>query len=373
MARPNIAYLVHSLDPGGTERLALDMALWFSRRYRMHIFCMDRPGQWAADARDRGIPVTCLDRRPGIDFCLPFKLAAKIRQARIDLVHAHQYTPWFYAGLARVMTPRTRVLFQEHGRHFPEQKKNKRILFNRLLLSPLTWGMTAVSRDILRRLVRYEGVPKKRIKVIYNGTRPLAPMAEDERSALRSDLGFDKSDVIVAAVGRLDPIKNLPLFLEGLAGAAKIDPRIKGLVVGDGPEGQALQAKAEALGLSGRIVFTGFREDAVRLVQAADVFALTSFSEGTSMALLEAMAAGLPTVVTRVGGNPDIVVDDRTGWIIDSNNLAQLTTVLCRAAGDGSHRKTLGRTGQQRFFRLFEFNAMVRAYDELYREALANC
>lgn len=370
MAKPNIAYLVHSLDPGGTERLALDMALWFSGRYRMHMFCLDRPGQWAADARARGIPVTCLYRRPGIDLGLPVKLAARIRQARIDLIHAHQYTPWFYAGLARILAPRTRVLFQEHGRHYPEIKKNKRILFNRLVLAPLTGAVTAVSRDIRQRLVFYEGIKKQSVKVIYNGARPVSPLAGDERNAMRAALGFEGDDVVVAAVGRLDPVKNLDLLLEGIAGAAKKAPRIKGLIIGDGPEAKRLHARAKSLGLADRMVFTGFRQDAVSLVRAADLFALVSWSEGTSMALLEAMAARLPAVVTRVGGNPDIVAQGRTGWVIESNNREQLTRVLCRAAGDNGLRDSMGRAGQHRFYEQFEFNTMTRAYDQLYQKVL---
>jgi len=294
MDRPNIAYLVHSLDPGGTERLALDMALWFSERYRMQIFCLDTPGQWAKDAVAQGVAVTCLSRRPGIDLKVSVSLANRMKHSRIHLIHAHQYTPWFYAGLARMLHPETKIVFQEHGRHYPEIKKQKRILFNRLVLSPLTHGMTAVSRDIRRRLEYYEGIKKDKIKVIYNGTRPVPSISADKRSAVRATLGFVPDDVVVAAVGRLDPVKNLPLFLDGIARATRKAPRIKGLIVGDGPEADNLHAAVKALGLSDRIVFTGFRQDAVSLIQAADLFALVSFSEGTSMALLEAMSAGFP-------------------------------------------------------------------------------
>jgi glycosyltransferase involved in cell wall biosynthesis len=370
MAQPSIAYLVHSLDPGGTERLALDMALWFSHKYRMQIFCLDTPGQWAGDARAQGISVTCLNRRPGVDLSVPVRLAAWMKITRIDLIHAHQYTPWFYGGLARILRPKTKIIFQEHGRHYPEIRKTKRILFNRLVLSPLTHRITAVSRDIRQRLVVYEGLKNQKIEVIYNGTCPLSPVTDDDRTALRAALGFESDDVVVAAVGRLDPVKNLALFFEGIARVAEKVPRIKGLIVGDGPEADRLHARVQALGLSDRIVFTGFREDAVRLVQAADVFALVSFSEGTSMALLEAMAAGVPAVVTRVGGNSDIVADGRTGWVIESGDLEQLTGVLYRAVGDAGLRKTMGRAGQQQFFRQFEFNAMARAYDQLYQSVL---
>ena len=125
MDRPNIAYVVHSLDPGGTERLALDMALWFSRRYRMQIFCLDAPGQWAKDAESQGVAVTCLNRRPGIDLRIPVKIAALMKQRRIDLIHAHQYTPWFYAGLARVLHPETKSYFSGAWPSLSRGKKTK--------------------------------------------------------------------------------------------------------------------------------------------------------------------------------------------------------------------------------------------------------
>ena len=206
--------------------------------------------------------------------------------------------------------------------------------------------------------------------MIYNGTRPVSPISKDERSSVRAALGFASDDVVVAAVGRLDPVKNLQLLLKGIAGVAQKAPRIKGLIVGDGPEADNLRTAVTTLGLSGRVIFTGFRRDAVSLVQAADIFALVSFSEGTSMALLEAMAAGLPAVVTRVGGNPDLVAHGRTGWMIDSDDLEQLTAVLCEAAGDDRLRARLGRAGQHRFHRQFEFDAMARAYDQLYQKVL---
>lgn len=371
MARPKIGYLVHSLDPGGTERLALDMALWFSSRYRLQICCLDRPGQWASAARQQGLPVTCLYRRPGIDLRLSVRLAAWIRDTGIDLIHAHQYTPWFYAGLARLLCPGTRLVFQEHGRHYPEVRKPKRILFNRLLLAPLTSGMAAVSEDIRHRLAVYEGLSTERIEVIYNGARPVAPLSRELRQELRRSLGFGSDEVVVASVGRLDPVKNLDLFLDGIAAAAGRVPELKGLIVGDGPEAVRLRDKAGEMGLAGRVVFTGFREDAARLVQAADLLALVSFSEGTSMALLEAMAAGLPAIVTRVGGNPEVVADGRTGWVISSDHLDEFTRALIEAARDGKERAALGQEARRRFSERFEFTAMTRSYDRLYRRILS--
>ncbi len=368
-----IAYIVHSLNPGGTERLALDMAKAFAREYGVVILCLDEPGLWAKDARKNNIPVHCLFRQPGIDLSLPFKLATFARQEKVDLFHAHQYTPWFYAGLARLIYPRTKLLFEEHGRHYPEKKNPKRKWFNQILLQNLTTVATAVSKDIKNRLMLYEGIAEDKIQVIYNGANPVTHYSDSEKQALRHSFGFGRDDVVLGTMGRLDPIKNLPLFLDGFGAVKKSCPRLKGLIVGDGPLMLDLKESIKARGLEKDIKLAGFRPDAARLVQIMDVFSLVSFSEGTSMALLEAMASGIPAIVTRVGGNPEIIKDKKSGWLVPSNDLPSFTTALTQAVMETDTRKQLGLGAREQFDEGFQFNTMIKAYDRLYGRLSGGC
>jgi len=368
--RPKLAYVAHSLNPGGTERLVADMSIAFSRQFDMQVICLDEPGTWAREVRAHGIPVHCVWRRPGFDAAVPGKLAELFRKFGTQLVHAHQCTPWFYAALSRMLDRKPRLLLEEHGRFYPEIDSPKRRMVNRQVVRRLTHRFVAVSEDVRVRLGRYEGLDPARIEVIYNGVAAEAPLSAEERRALRRELGFDDDAFVVGTVGRFDPIKNLPMLVESLANTGKQVPNLRGLLVGHGPVFDQTRALIEQAGIADRVTLTGFRPDARRLVQCMDLFVLASFSEGTSMALLEAMAAGVPAAVTNVGGNPEVVVAGETGWVVPSGDVPALTQAMLEAARNSDRRNDIGLAGRRRFEERFAFDRMIERYTDLYRDML---
>ncbi|AEH44588.1 glycosyl transferase group 1 [Thermodesulfatator indicus DSM 15286] len=368
---PVICHVAHALNPGGTERLVCELARAFSKKAKVIVATLEEPGKWGLELRQEGIPVFPLFREPGIDLNLVWNLSRLIREHRIALIHAHQYTPFFYAGLARLFNPGVKLIFHEHGRHYPEVLKRPKNIFNRLVLQPLASEIVAVSEEVKERLVKYEGLSRKRIRVIYNGIIPPETIPAGEKEKIRARLGFSRKDFIVATVGRFDPIKNLPMLLKAIAMARTKASQIKGLLIGDGPEMEKLKALTKELGLSEHIIFTGFRQDAVKLVQVADVFALSSFSEGTSLALLEAMAVGLPAVVTAVGGNPEIVKDGQTGLLVPSDDEVKMAAALSLLAEEPNLKVKMAEAAQKHFFEHFTFAKMVKEFEKLYEETLA--
>jgi glycosyltransferase involved in cell wall biosynthesis len=369
--RPVLVYVVHSLHPGGAERLVLEMSLAFAAEYAVHVICLDTPGTWTRDVRAAGIPVHCLWRQAGFDTAAVVKLAHHFRRTRADIVHAHQCTPWFYAALARLLCPRPRLLLEEHGRFFPEVRSVKRQLVNRLLIRRLTHRFIAVSEDIRRRLHRYEGLDLEQVEVLYNGVVAEPPLCEADRAALRLELGLRPDDFVVGTVGRFDSIKNLPMLVASLECACRGVPEVRGLLVGDGPQFAEVRTLLERSGLAERVRTPGFRADARKLIQCMDLFVLCSFSEGTSMALLEAMAAGVPVAVTRVGGNPEIVLDGQTGWVIESESAGALTAVIMESAASPGLRRRLAAAARSRCSENFAFNRMIAGYRTRYRELLS--
>ncbi len=369
-AKPKLAYVVGSLDPGGTERLVLDMSRAFADGFDVFVFCLDEPGAWAPDARRAGVSVHCLWRQPGLDLAVALRLARTFRRLGIDIVHAHQYTPWFYAALSRLLHPRPRLVFQEHGRFHPEVEKPLRRALNRLVIERLTHRTIAVSRDIRERLVRYEGLGRGGIDVIYNGVHPIEALPREERQRLRAEAGFGASDFVVGTVGRLDPIKNLPMLVDALAAASAHDARLKGWIVGDGPEAGEIRKKIRQQALGDRIRMAGYRNDVSRCLQCMDLFVLCSFSEGTSMALLEAMSAGLPAIVTDVGGNPEIVADGSSGWVIPSGGQDLLARRIAEVAGNADSGKSAGEAARRRVAEMFTFDRMIDSFRAIYAALL---
>lgn len=368
--RARLAYIVHTLNPGGTERLAVDMAQAFAKRYDVLVICLDEPGHWASELRGQRIAVHCLRRQPGFDPGVAWRLARLLRKNNVDLVHAHQCTPWFYAALARLLHRHPRLLLEEHGRFHPEVVKPRRIRVNQLLIRRLTHGFVAVSTDIRDRLVKYEGLVRDRIQVVYNGTRPLTVPSATERGTIRTELGYTDQEFIIGTVGRLDPIKNLPLLLRAFKALRARHPWPRLLIVGDGPERSRIETLVKELGLEGDVRLTGFRSDVRRLMTALDLFTMASFSEGTSMALLEAMSAGLPITVSAVGGNPEIIQDGETGLLFPSDDAGALLATLEKLHDHPALRQQLGAAAQKTFHQRFSFDAMVGHYTKIYDELL---
>ena len=370
-ARPGLSHVVNSLNPGGTERLVIEMSCEFSRDYDVQVLCLDTPGAWARELRGRGVRVHTLWRQPGFDVSMPAKLKTHFQRQRTRIIHAHQCTAWFYAALSRLSYSEPRLLVQEHGRFYPEVESRVRAFVNRALIRRLTHRFVAVSRDIRDRLVKYEGLDAGQIEVIHNGVAVGPLLTASERQGLRSQLGFAETDFVVGTVGRCDSIKNLPLLVSSLAAAAgRIGP-LRGLFVGDGPELGELTTRIARHGLSQRVRLTGYRDDARRLVQCLDLFVLSSLSEGTSVALLEAMAAGVPVAVTEVGGNPEVVLKGETGWTVPSDSIEALTLAIMDAAQNPAQRERLAQAGRQRFNQRFSWEQMIEAYRQCYGELLA--
>jgi glycosyltransferase involved in cell wall biosynthesis len=273
--------------------------------------------------------------------------------------------------LSRLLHFAPRLLLEEHGRFFPEIRSLKRVLVNRLLVRRLTHRFVAVSRDIRERLRKYEGLDETRIEVIYNGVKTEKPLVPDARDELRKELGFDPGNYVVGTVGRFDPIKNLPMLVGGLARAGRNIPSLHGLLVGDGPAFTQIRSLVGNEGLSDRVRMTGFRDDAGKLIQCMDLFVLPSFSEGTSIALLDAMAAGVPVVVTDVGGNPELVLNHETGWVVPSNSVEALTAAILESANDAAKRRRFAEAGKHRFENRFTFERMIENYRKMYRSLLS--
>ena len=364
---PALAYVVNALNPGGTEKLVVQMSLAFAAEFRVYVFCLDEPGLWAGELREQGIPVICLWRQPGLDLRIPFRLAHELRTCNAEIIHAHQCTAWFYSALSRLSYSKPRLVLEEHGRFFPEVDSLTRRMVGRLVLRRLTHHFVAVSEDVKARLQRYEGLEASHIEVIHNGVLAEPPLPDAERVAIRRELGFAPDDFVVGTVGRFDPIKNLPMLVRSLAQSAARNARIRGLLIGDGEQLAPVRALIDSLGVGDRVRLTGFRNDARRLVQCMDLFVLASLSEGTSIALLEAVAAGVPVAVTAVGGNPEIVVAGQTGWVIPSGAVEALSAAILEAAGDSQLRHRLSTAGRQRFAERFGFGNMISSYRQLYR------
>lgn len=367
---PTICQVLHSLQVGGAEVLAARLARQLRDRYRFLFVCLDHLGTLGEELRAEGFPIEVLDRRPGLDWRSTFRLARLLRRERVDLLHAHQYTPFFYALTARWLGRRIPVLFTEHGRHFPDYPRRKRILANRLLLSRRD-RVAAVGESVRQAVIANEGIAAERVGVIYNGIDLDAfAKGSQDRDGARREMGVDPDDLVVIQVARLDYLKDHLTAIRALERVAAQCPQVRLVLVGEGPEREKIEADVCQRRLCSHVRFLGLRSDVARLVPAADVFLLTSISEGIPLTLIEAMAAGLPVVSTRVGGIGEIVVEGQTGLLAPSGDDGELAEHIVSLAADAERRHHLGQAGRKRAHALFSEEQMHTSYRGLYEEIL---
>lgn len=357
-----VLQVVLSLNPGGTERLVLDLVTQLHDEIPMSVCCLDEEGAWAGQLRDRGVHVSSLRRIPGFQPKLGSDIHALARRHQATTIHAHHYSPFVYSCLARVWAPRTRLVFTEHGRVSDAPPSAKRRLANRIF-SAFPTRVFAVSEDLRRHIVA-EGFGEAQVGVIYNGIsiRP-APDAE-ARTAVRTRLGVDDATLVVGTIARLDPVKDLATLIEATALVGAQRP-VRLVIVGDGQERAALERRASDLGVNTAVTFLGHRDDARDWLGGCDVFVNCSLSEGVSLTILEAMASSLPVVVTRVGGTPEVVTED-CGTLVPPRNAQGLAAALVALGEDASRRVHLGRAGRRRAEDLFSLDRMVRQYRDVY-------
>jgi sugar transferase (PEP-CTERM/EpsH1 system associated) len=370
--RPTICHLLHSLKVGGAEVLAARLAQQLSGEFRVLFACLDELGTLGQQLRDEGFTVEVLGRRPGIDGRCVLRLAHLLHRERVDLIQAHQYTPFFYAAAARLLSPRSRILMTEHGRHQPDYPRRKRKLANRVLLRRRD-RVVAVGKAVREALVANDGFPARRVEVIYNGIdlRPFAVPRED-RQSIRREMGVGDEDFVILHVARLDYLKDHATAIRTLAQIAPHRPDIRLVLVGEGPELNAIHELIRQSKLEKQVRLLGLRKDVARLLSAADLFLLTSISEGIPLTVIEAMASGLPVVSTHVGGLPEVVVEGQTGLLAPSGDSTALAQAVCKLAAAPALQHEMGRRGRQRAEEVFSERLMHTQYVRLYREMLGD-
>lgn len=366
-ARPlRVGFVLHVMQVAGAEVLVREMVRRLAGRVAPTIFCLDAVGRIGEEMTAEGVDVVCFGRKPGRDWGVARRLAAAARARNLDIVHAHQYTPFFYAALAKVLFPRPKLVLTEHGRHYPDKVSPLRRAVNRVALDRLADAVTACCHFSGDGLSKTDGFAGGRIEVIENGIEVDRYGPATDKPTLKTRLGLEPDRRYLVHVARHHPVKDQATLLRGFAAAVPDLPGVDLLMVGDGPLRGELESLAVELRIPDRVKFLGIRADIPDVMRAADVFALTSVSEAASLTLLEAMATGLPAVVTDVGGNPEIVRHEREGLLFPRGDAAGCAAALRRLFRDPDLAAKLGAAGRARALDRYRLDRTVEEYYRLY-------
>jgi len=363
-----VLWLTKGLGPGGAERLLVSFAALADReRFDLRAaYLLPWKDHLVGQLAGFGVPAVCLASRREIDLRWVHRLRELVRSERIDVVHIHSPMVAALARPALRALPRHDrpvVIGTEHNvwtSHHPVTR-----WANRLTL-PLEAATVAVSDE-----VRASMPPRlaRRAEVLIHGVDVEGITSRrGEREGARAELGVPTDQLLVATVANLRSNKDYPTMLAAAGELADAGEPVQFVSVGQGPLARQLEEHRDKLGLGARFSFLGYREDPIPVLLAADVFCLSSRFEGLPIALLEAMAAGLPVVATRVGGIPSVVTDGKEGRLVPAADPTALAAAV-RELRDPGLRSRLAAAAHERA-RAFGMDRAVERQQELY-ESLA--
>jgi glycosyltransferase involved in cell wall biosynthesis len=225
------------------------------------------------------------------------------------------------------------------------------------------YNMTICVSNALRdSLLKDFGFPSRKVKTIRNGVSvsEFVP-AEDRRSEVREKLGCGRDEFVLVCVARLSEQKRIDILLQALARVLREGVRCKCVIVGDGPLRNQLLEQARSLGLSGHVFFEGFHEDVRPYLQASSAFILTSDTEGLPLSILEAMACGVPGIVTNVGGNAELITHGVHGVIVPRGSVDAIADGISYLANHPQERTQMAKMARARACEAFDIeNAMAQ-------------
>jgi len=362
-------FVVGNFVAGGAERHLLEMWKRIDReRFAVEIACFRAEGQFWPEVRALGWPVHELAVGKRIyDFSGArglVRLIGATRKFRPDVIHGYLFGPNLFAVLAGRACGVPVVAVAKRNVDAFETPRQKRI---QRLAHRWATHVTAVSETVAATVEEF-GVPRARITVIPNG---VDFSRFDASTGDRALLGAANGEPVIGSVGCLAARKDYATLLDALARLRTAGKKFHATLVGDGPDRAALEARARALGVDDRLTFLGERPDVERLLPAMDVFVLSSREEGIPNSLLEAMAAGRPSVATAVGGTPEVLEHGVTGWLVPPADPASLATALAAALDDPVEAAKRGAAARRVTREQRSIDAMVRRHEDFYRAALA--
>jgi glycosyltransferase involved in cell wall biosynthesis len=362
-SRLGVLHLISGLEFGGAEK----MLLWAARHHdrkviRLCVVSLMSGGSLAQDIRREGVEVWELDQRKGrLSPGALFKLLKVARYFAPRFIQGHLFHSNLLARLIALLVPGASALTTRHN----ETDSITRILLY-ALTSPLNAG-TIVYSDAVRRHVTRDNLAGRPLKLVPYGID--LPEQVDDRSMVRAQLGVGSGAFVWITIGRLTRQKGYRILIDvfqrviGSGGEGAIL-----MIVGDGEERDTLKRQVSEGGLNGSVIFTGTRHDVPSLLSAADGYVLSSLWEGGPLVVLEAMAAGLPVVATRVGDVENMVREGVTGSVVEPSDLEGLSRAMKDVMSLGDDAVKWGREGHRRVSDMFNFETTQKRVEDFYMD-----
>jgi glycosyltransferase involved in cell wall biosynthesis len=351
-----VAHIILSLEIGGMEQVVVDLVKAMDRsRFEPVVVCIQKLGPLADELKALGVAVMEVPPMvPVLSLLYPTALIKVIRSTGTEVIHVHSGC-WFKGVMAARICGAKNIIYTLHGATYARTLVLK---FMERIAARLTSAIIAVSDDLAGQLRNAGHIPMEKVSVIING------IDTDKFSAVQTRA--NGGPVHIGTIARLEEVKDIGTLLRAFR--ILIDAGVEAVldIAGDGSERETLQQLASELGIREKVNFLGFRRDTPQLLAAMDIFALSSLSEGTSISMIEAMAAGKPVVATRVGGNTALIEEGVNGFLVNAKDHEALAAALIHLVQDKSLVDRMGHESRRRALSLFSAKVMTKRYEKLY-------
>ena len=371
----SILFVVRTLDIGGAEKQMICLAEHLKKeKHACYVFSLEVGGPLEEHLRELEIPVYSGRLKSGDLWRLPWKIFSSqiqlirvVHRLRPNVVHSFLPLVTLKGGLAARMNRVPLVITSRRALGTHQERCFILKPFDQLA-SRLSNCVTVNSKAVWDDTVNRDQVDPSKLRLIYNGVDP-APFeaARNQREEVRGALGLEADEKVIIVVANFILYKGHSDFLKAAREVISQIPKVRVLLVGeDRGIRKDVEKQAEEFGIHNFIQFLGRRDDVPHLLAAADLSVLPSHEEGFSNVILESMAAGLPVVATRVGGNSEAVVDGASGWLVPPRNPSIMAEKIVDLFGDPQRATSWGKSGSDRVKENFTIEKMVEAHLKLY-------
>lgn len=360
-----VMQVLYSLSIGGSEMVGKNLAFKLSDRgHDVQVAALEFGGELEHEFVSKNINFHIIGREPNEYVAPMIRLLKVFAKFKPDIVHTHHLHNLVYAAIpAKLVGAKT--IHTEHEYFSLSAKKHR---FYLKLLSLLCSHVTGVGHEITEFLRTEVKLPPNKLTTVTNGI-DIASFGKDRKKA-RERYNISPTDKVIGIVARLGKEKDHATLLQSFSNLHKTDPNILLLIVGDGEERDNLQMICHELEIAERVKFVGASSDIPNLLAAMDVFVLSSRAEGLPLAMLEAMAASLPVVVTRVGAIPEVIGNDNAGLLTIPGNASDIANKLRQVISNPDLAKKIATRGNRLVKEQYGLNVMVDRYVGLYNHCL---